>query len=129
MDILTWLAEHAEIIAWAAPALCTLVLLWLSLHFVRRADFEKYKQEAKTVDDDQDRRIAMEDAARVLFEQRLASLPTAEDMHGIKVELTRMSGEIKALQVQMDGQQDVLNIVRHQSERMNSFLMERGAAR
>jgi hypothetical protein len=126
MDMLTWIAEHAELIAGAASTLCALAVLWLSAHFVRRADFEKYKQATKLVDDEQDRKIAAADAARVLIEQRLAGLPTSEDMHQLRIAVTQVSGEIKALQVQIRGQGDVLNIVKHQSERMNAFLMEHG---
>jgi soluble cytochrome b562 len=137
MDIFTWLAEYAELIAGAGSALCALAVLWLSAHFVRRSEFEKYKQGAKAVDDEQDRRIAAADAARAIFEQRLSGLPTSDDMHQVRITLSQISGDIKAMQVQMDGkiealqaqmqgQQDVLNIVRHQSERINAFLMEHG---
>jgi hypothetical protein len=126
MDILTWLAQYAEPIAVAASALCALAVLWLSIHFVRRAEFDKHKQDTKATADEHDRRIAAVESARALEEQRLAGLPTSEDMHQVRIALTQVSGDLKALQVQMDGQQDVLNIVRHQGERMNAFLMEHG---
>ena len=126
MDILTWLAEHLELIAWAAPVLGGLALLWFSAHFLLRSEFEKYKLEAKAVNDEQDRRIAAADAARALFEQRLAGLPTSEDMNQVRIALTQAGGDLKALQVQIEGQGEVLKTVKQQYERMNGFLLVHG---
>jgi hypothetical protein len=126
MDILTWLAEHAEPVVVAVSALNALVLLWFTIHFPRRTEFEQYKRDVKAVDDEQDRRIAAADAARVLIEQRLAALPTSEDTHQLRIAVTQMGGDLKALQAQIAGQAEILNIVKHVTDRLNGFLMERG---
>jgi hypothetical protein len=110
----------------AVSALNALALLWFSIHFPRRSEFEQYKREAKMADDEQDRRIAAADAARALMGQRLEGLPTSEDTHQLRIAVAQMGGDLKALQVQIEGQGEILNIVKHQTDRINAFLMERG---
>jgi hypothetical protein len=37
-----------------------------------------------------------------------------------------MDGQNEAIKAQLNGQAEILKIVRHQSERMNAYLTERG---
>jgi hypothetical protein len=129
--------EHGEAVAAVVSGVACLALLWLSTHFVRRAECAEAKRETRIMHDGQEERIVSLDAALALLKQHLDAFPTAKDMTDIKVAIAHMDGRIDAMQKQMDGQNEaikaqvgglgeILKIVRHQSERMNAYLTEHG---
>jgi signal transduction histidine kinase len=126
VEIFGFLIEKWETLAGIAAVASTALLFWLAGHFVRRQECDKHRQEAREGQEARDRRHAAAEAGHAALEARVRGVPSAEVLTEIRVELTRMNGRIDAMQEQIRGQQEVLEIVRRQCERMNAYLLEHG---
>jgi hypothetical protein len=124
MEILT-IFEHWEAVTAVLSGLVTVALLWLSSHFVRRAEFGDMQREAQRMQNGQEERLTTLDSSLALFRQQLELMPKAGDMSEIKVALAHLSGRIDVLQEQVHGQAEVLKIVKHQSDLINLYLREK----
>jgi hypothetical protein len=127
VEFIQAIAANWHIIANVGSGLVALGVLWLSANYVSNKIFAHYKREVATVNDKQDQRLAVVEAAYAALGQQLANLPTAEDIHELKLTLTRMGGHFEAMQAQINGQQEILKIVKAQGDRTQAFLLEHGA--
>jgi hypothetical protein len=120
MGVPEWAWEHIPTaLQWLTTGIVTWIWWSLKRTFVTREEFFKADERQKVADEEQDRKIA-----RLL--EDIEKSPDTADLYEIKLALERLNGRIDALQKTMDGQQEILRIVRHQAERMNAFLMEHG---
>ena len=126
MEFLGSLLENWETIAGIAALAGAGLLLWLAGHFVRRQECDKHRREAKEVNDARDRRQAEGEAGRAALEAKMRDIPSPEVLTEIRLELVHINGRIDTLQEQIRGMQEVLEIMRRQSDRMNAFLLEHG---
>jgi predicted nucleic acid-binding Zn-ribbon protein len=81
-----WIPRWWGVITTAVAVLATVAMLWLSKTFVRR---EELKQVEKTMADHSTRLANVE--------EKVATLPTQEEMNALRLDLAEMRGDIKAL--------------------------------
>ncbi|MDR2504121.1 MAG: DUF2730 family protein [Deltaproteobacteria bacterium] len=84
-------------------------LLWLRAHFTPRAESEALNRRVEQV------------------EKNLAALATAGDIKEINRSLTSMTVKIEVLQEAMSGQKELFERLEAKVDRLDAFLMERGA--
>jgi len=109
------------------------VVFLLSTKFMRRHECEEIRKNCGEIHNDMKEHKnkhekRMDEAAneRVRLNDLLQRLPTADNIHALTVNITKLEGQIKALETQVHGQAEILKIVRQQAERMNAYLMTRG---
>lgn len=81
-----WIPKWWGVITTAVAVLATVAMLWLSKTFVRR---EELKQVESTMADHSTRLANVE--------EKVATLPTQEEMNALRLDLAEMRGDIKAL--------------------------------
>jgi hypothetical protein len=127
MEFIQGVLANWHMVANVLSAAVALGVMWLSANYVSNKIFAHYKRETAMLNDKQDQRLAAVEAAYKALGQQLANLPTVEDIHELKLTLTRMGGHFEVMQAQINGQQEILKIVKSQGERVNAFLIEQGA--
>lgn len=81
-----WIPKWWGVITTAAAILATIAMLWLSKTFARREDLNKVET---TMADHSTRLAALED--------KVESLPTRDEVNALRLEMSEMRGDIKAL--------------------------------
>ncbi|MDR1946611.1 MAG: DUF4349 domain-containing protein [Desulfovibrio sp.] len=119
-DIPVWVWDHVPtILQWLSTALVAWIWWSLKRTFVTREDCGKSR-----VDTEGAMRKQGHDIERLLEDVEQA--PDAADLLAIKLSLERLNGRLDAMQEQLRGQAEVLKIVKHQVDRVNTYLLEHG---
>lgn len=70
-------------------------------------------------------RLDRHDSRITAAEQTLKGMPAKDDVHAIRIELTEMRGDLRAMKASMDGQQAILTRVESVVDRQENHLMGR----
>lgn len=110
-EIRDWLV----ILQTIATGMVLVAVLWLRARFVPRSEFEEHaKQVAEQFKSKRDRL----DRGEMRFQElslQLAALPNREQIHGLQLQMTGLSGDLRVLGERLDGQRTVV-------ERMDKVL-------
>ena len=99
-------------------------LLWSLRHeFVKRTDCEACRKEMTeklaSIENIQGADAAHHDS----LAQKLGTLPTAEDISNLRVSMAAMAGEMRAMQATMNGQAELLKVVKEQGDTVHKYLL------
>lgn len=116
--VVFFVALGTPVIAW---------LLWsLRREFVKRSDCEVCRKEIAGRISDLEERQGRDAAHRDNLAQKLEVLPTSEDLAGLKVSMTELAGNMKAMQATISGQADLLRVVKEQGDTVHKYLLNKG---
>ena len=102
-------------------------LLWcLRREFVKREECERCRKEIS------DRQTALEslqgvDAGRrESLAQTMRDMPTSKDFSEIRLAMKDLAGDLRTMQAQIQGQADILKIVKEQGDTLHNYILTKG---
>lgn len=102
-----------------------ITLLWLRSVFVTKRAHHDLAERVQGHAD----RLSRGDGRMALIEQRLAASPSTDAMTHLVVSLERLSGDMKALSMKIEGMDGLHKQLERQVGVMDEFLRQRGVAR
>lgn len=102
-------------------------LIWcLRREFVKRDECERYRKEIGDRQSALESQQSVDASQRGRLSQSLNDMPTSKDFNDVRLSLNTLAGNMNALQKQMEGQAEILKIVKDQGDTVHKYLLNKG---
>lgn len=121
---MTWadLKDIAAVVSPVGTILLAIALAYLRGHFVTRKEHEAVVLKQAEMKE----RLDRGDARFTQLGERIATLPTRQDMHELALAVTAMGGDLKAVTASMTGLRDITERIEAAVARHESIFAEGG---